>query len=95
MGGISIDDAVRNGRQNVSQLLIDSGSNKPSKHFDSELLNACYSGDIEIVKRLLNNHVNANCRDYDSRTPLHLAVSRYFFLCLHIIDIILKLHHCY
>jgi ankyrin repeat protein len=79
MGAIPIDDAVRNDSRNVSQLLINSGSNKPSTHFDYELINACYTGDIELVNRLLNNQVNPNCRDYDSRTPLQLAVSRYSY----------------
>jgi ankyrin repeat protein len=39
------------------------------------LLQACASGDLNQVERLLDEGIDVNCSDYDSRTPLHLAAA--------------------
>jgi potassium channel len=75
-GGSPRDDAVRQGHQHVGQLLIAAGANKPSTQFEFELINASHDGDYATVKRLLNNQVSPNCKDYDQRTPLHLAAAK-------------------
>lgn len=33
-------------------------------------------GDIELLKRLLANGINPNAKNYDMRTPLHVASSQ-------------------
>lgn len=73
-GGSPRDDAIRYGKDDITQLLISAGASKPAEAFELELIKMCSSGDVENVKRLLNNKVDPNCCDYDRRTPLHLAV---------------------
>lgn len=73
-GGSPRDDAIRYGRDDITELLIEAGASKPAEAFELELIQMCSKGDIEGVRRLLNNKVDPNCCDYDRRTPLHLAV---------------------
>jgi ammonium transporter Rh len=73
-GGSPRDDAIRYDRDDITELLIRAGASKPAEAFELELIRACSKGDLESVRRLLNNKVDPNCCDYDRRTPLHLAV---------------------
>jgi ankyrin repeat protein len=40
------------------------------------MIYACYYGDIEILKALIALEVDPNGKDYDARSPLHLAASQ-------------------
>jgi len=40
------------------------------------MIYACYYGDIEILKALIALKVDPNGKDYDARSPLHLAASQ-------------------
>jgi len=40
------------------------------------MIYACYYGDIEILKALIELKVDPNGKDYDARSPLHLAASQ-------------------
>jgi ammonium transporter Rh len=73
-GGSPRDDAIRHGHDEITKILVDAGASKPAESFELELIQACSKGDLNSVKRLLNNKVNPNCCDYDGRTPLHLAI---------------------
>ncbi|EKX34968.1 hypothetical protein GUITHDRAFT_80170, partial [Guillardia theta CCMP2712] len=45
----------------------------PGNQIGVELCEAAYAGNVEQVRRLLDNGVNVNDSDYDGRTALHLA----------------------
>lgn len=74
-GGSPRDDAVRHGHVQVSEILINFGAETPSTQFEIELINASFSGNLDTVKKLLDGKVTPNCKDYDLRTPLHLAAA--------------------
>lgn len=46
-------------------------------------MNAAAEGDILTLKRLLDSGLDANCADYDRRTPL--AVSFFYYSCIYIL----------
>lgn len=78
-----VDDAISNGRRGVLRLLKRYGAQVPSHlfqtdeeqahHLGVELIEHCASGNVEEVKERLDYGANVNFRDYDHRTPLHLA----------------------
>jgi glutaminase len=39
-----------------------------------EICEACKNGDLEHIKILFQKNINFNIKDYDNRTPLHIAV---------------------
>ena len=53
---------------------INSKYNNPDKLSHNELCEACKNGDLEYVKILFQRNVDFNSKDYDNRTPLHIAV---------------------
>lgn len=70
-----INDAIKHGKTSITELLLNNGAERPSTQFEQELILAANSGDLETVRRLLENKVNPNCADYYKRTPLHLAAA--------------------
>ncbi|KAI9296041.1 ankyrin [Neoconidiobolus thromboides FSU 785] len=51
------------------------------------LFSAANSGNVTLVRRLLNGWVNPSCRDDCNRTPLHFAASKGFS---HIIELLIE-----
>jgi len=46
----------------------------------SFLCTAVAKGDSDFLKRILSNGIDPNSRDYDQRTPLHVAASEGLYL---------------
>mgnify|MGYP000458706242 CR=1 FL=1 len=63
---------------------------RPRKNSKSYLvvdfLNACYENDINTIKKLLHSGIDVNCKDYDSRTGLHIASSEG---CYEVVELLL------
>ncbi|XP_020290493.1 ankyrin-1-like isoform X2 [Pseudomyrmex gracilis] len=70
-------EAIRNKHTQVIKLLLTNGSkvNSNTDEFtDTPLHFAVISGDIEIVKMLLDRHADVNATNWYGTTPLHYAI---------------------
>lgn len=54
---------------------MEAGASLDIEDAGSCLCNVVAKKDIQFLKRLLDNGVNPNSKNYDLRTPLHLAAS--------------------
>ncbi|KAL2898579.1 Potassium channel SKOR [Bienertia sinuspersici] len=79
--------AASRGHVDIVRFLIQEGAdvNEPGariyiKDVGPFLCTVVLSEDVEYLKRLLSNGVDPNSRDYDHRTPLHVACSQGLYL---------------
>ncbi|KAK9682305.1 hypothetical protein RND81_10G064300 [Saponaria officinalis] len=79
-GTTPLMEAVKNGHDKVADLLRKKGATLDVKDVGTVLCTAVASGDTEFLKRLLSNGINPNSKDYDHRTPLHVAASQGLYL---------------
>lgn len=81
-----LDEAIKSEKEELISYLIDNGAQLTDKTSESTFINICAgmpgSDTIKspdellfIAESMLKAKVNPNCKDYDSRTPLHLAVA--------------------
>jgi len=75
-GNTPLLEALKNGNDRVAELLYREGAIVDIKDAGSFLCSAVARGDTEFVKRVLANGLDPNSRDYDHRTPLHVASSQ-------------------
>lgn len=68
-------EAVRNGHDHVASLLVEAGALLGIDNDGTCLCEAVAKRDLEYLRRLLANGINPNSKNYDFRTPLHLAAS--------------------
>ncbi|KAL3512494.1 hypothetical protein ACH5RR_025211 [Cinchona calisaya] len=68
-------EAVRNGHDEVASLLRNAGALLALDNVGNFLCEAVASRDFKFLKRLLVNGTNPNSKNYDMRTPLHVAAS--------------------
>ncbi|KAL5556457.1 hypothetical protein UlMin_038693 [Ulmus minor] len=68
-------EAIKNGHDRVVSLLTNAGAKLSIDGTGSFLCNAVAMGDMNLLKRLLAEGVNPNAKNYDRRTPLHIAAS--------------------
>lgn len=73
-------EAIKNGNDHIASLLVNEGATLDIKDAGSILCTAVTRGDSEYLKRLLANGVDPNSKDYDQRTPLHVAASEGLYL---------------
>ncbi|XP_021721461.1 potassium channel SKOR-like [Chenopodium quinoa] len=79
-GNTPLLDAVKNGHDRVAELLYREGARIDLKDVGTFLCTVVLSENLEFLKRLVNNGVDPNSRDYDRRTPLHVACSHGLYL---------------
>jgi ammonium transporter Rh len=75
-GHTPLDDAIKYGYTEISQFLRENGAKSSGTEHETSLINAAFSGNMDDMKRLLENKVNPNSKDYDNRTALHVAAGR-------------------
>ncbi|KAF5749903.1 STELAR K+ outward rectifier isoform 2 [Tripterygium wilfordii] len=79
-GNSPLLEATKNGHDRVASLLSNEGASLLIDDAGSFLCTAVAKGDYDFVKRMLSNGVDPNSRDYDHRTPLHIAASQGLYL---------------
>ncbi|XVF23160.1 hypothetical protein REPUB_Repub13aG0013300 [Reevesia pubescens] len=68
-------EAIKNGHDHLAALLVKEGASLNIDDAGSFLCTAVAKGDSDFLKRVLSNGIDPNSRDYDHRTPLHVAAS--------------------
>ncbi|XP_071901982.1 potassium channel SKOR-like isoform X2 [Coffea arabica] len=74
-GNTPLLEAVRNEHDEVASLLVNAGATLMLDHVGTFLCEAVASRELEFLKRLLFNGANPNAKNFDMRTPLHIAAS--------------------
>ncbi|KAI3712695.1 hypothetical protein L1987_71258 [Smallanthus sonchifolius] len=68
-------EAIKNGHDKVASLLVKQGATLKIDEAGFFLCATVARGDIDYLKRLLSNGIDPNSKDFDFRTPLHVAAS--------------------
>lgn len=79
-GNTPLLEAIKCGHDGVTSLLVKEGASLNVDDAGSFLCTAVARGDSDFLKRVLSNGVDPNSRDYDHRTPLHVAASEGLYL---------------
>ncbi|KAE9596129.1 putative potassium channel, voltage-dependent, EAG/ELK/ERG, ankyrin repeat-containing [Lupinus albus] len=74
-GNTPLLEAVKNGHDRVASLLVREGASMNLENASSFLCTAVARGDSDYLKRLLSNGMDPNLKDYDYRSPLHIAAA--------------------
>ena len=64
----------------MASLLFKNGATFSLSDAGSQLCSAVKMGDSNFVKRVLSYGIDPNSKDYDHRTPLHIAAAEGIFL---------------
>ncbi|XP_016573166.2 potassium channel SKOR isoform X3 [Capsicum annuum] len=75
-GNTPLFEAIKNGHDLVASLLVKEGAFLKIENAGSFLCTLVTKGDSDLLRRLLSNGVDPNSKDYDHRTPLHIAASQ-------------------
>lgn len=68
-------EAIKNGHDQVASLLVQAGASLTIEDAGDFLCATVARRDLDLVKRLLANDMNPNAKNYDQRSPLHIAAS--------------------
>jgi ankyrin repeat protein len=79
-GNTPLLEAIKNGHDRIASLLFKEGASLKIDSPGSFLCTAVAKGDSDFLKRILSNGIDPNSRDYDQRTPLHVAASEGLYL---------------
>ncbi|XP_045828988.1 potassium channel SKOR [Trifolium pratense] len=74
-GNTPLLEAVKSGHDRIAALLVEEGASLKIDDGGSFLCTSVARGDSDYLKRLLSNGMDPNLKDYDYRTPLHVAAS--------------------
>ncbi|KAF2614355.1 hypothetical protein F2Q70_00009539 [Brassica cretica] len=80
LGNTPLLEAIKNGNDRVAALLVKEGATLSIENAGTFLCTVVAKGDSDFLKRLLSNGIDPNSKDYDHRTPLHVAASEGLYL---------------
>ena len=85
-GNTPLLEAIKSGHEHVASLLVKEGASLQIENAGNFLCTVVAKGDSDLLRRLLTRGVDPNSKDYDQRTPLHVAASQglYFMAKLHL-----------
>lgn len=68
-------EAIKNGHDGVASLLAQEGASLNIDDAGCFLCKAVTRGESDFLRRILSHGVDPNSKDYDHRTPLHVAAA--------------------
>ena len=76
-GNTPLREALRGNHTEVAKILQESGAKmgQASAEIDGEVMRLVATNDVAKLSQLLSAGASPNCKDYDGRTPLHIAVA--------------------
>ncbi|RWR95969.1 potassium channel SKOR isoform X1 [Cinnamomum micranthum f. kanehirae] len=74
-GNTPLLEAIKNGHDGVASLLAQEGASLNIDDAGCFLCKAVIRGDSDFLRRILSHGVDPNSKDYDHRTPLHVAAA--------------------
>ncbi|KAJ0977197.1 hypothetical protein J5N97_012671 [Dioscorea zingiberensis] len=74
-GNSPLLEAVKGGHDRVAALLVENGAILDIQDAGSYLCKIVIDSKIDVLRRLLENGVDPNSKNYDQRTPLHVAAA--------------------
>jgi ammonium transporter Rh len=75
-GNTPLREALRANHPECVKILKQAGATMGStSDIDAEVIRAASQNDVQALMSLAGAGANVNCKDYDGRTPLHVAVS--------------------
>ncbi|KAF5445562.1 hypothetical protein F2P56_034608 [Juglans regia] len=74
-GNSPLLEAIKNGQDQVASLLVKAGAELTIDDAGGFLCTTIARRDFDLLKRVLANGINPNSKNYDRRTPLHMAAS--------------------
>ncbi|XP_062118093.1 potassium channel SKOR-like isoform X2 [Humulus lupulus] len=74
-GNTPLLEALKNGHDRVDSLLTSAGAVLTIDDTGSFLCSTVARRDLDLLKRVLAKDINPNVKNYDHRTPLHIAAS--------------------
>lgn len=78
-GNTALLEAIKNKHDQVVSILVKTGATLILENPGSCLCMAVAKNDLGFMKRVLENSINPNSKNYDLRTPLHIAASEGLF----------------
>lgn len=84
-GSSPLLEAVKAGHDKVAALLVKNGAILNLEDAGSFLCKVVIDSNVDHLKRLLENGVDPNSKNYDQRTPLHVAAAEGLHLVANIL----------
>ncbi|GFY90743.1 STELAR K+ outward rectifier [Actinidia rufa] len=79
-GNTPLLEALKNGHDRIASILVKEGAELKIDAAGSFLCTVVARGDSDFLKRILSNGIDPNSKNYDHRTPLHVAASEGLYL---------------
>ncbi|KAL5815414.1 hypothetical protein ACOSQ4_026055 [Xanthoceras sorbifolium] len=75
LGNTPLLEAIKNGHDHVASALVKAGASLTIDDAGGFLCTTVARRELDFLKRVLANGINPNSKNYDHRTPLHIAAS--------------------
>ncbi|KAK3224624.1 hypothetical protein Dsin_004486 [Dipteronia sinensis] len=80
LGNTPLLEAIKNGHDGVTSALVEAGASLTIDDAGGFLCTTVAKRELDFLKRILAIGINPNSKNYDHRTPLHVAASEGLYL---------------